>query len=63
MNASYNYRNLYNKETGFFHPKDKNGDFIQPFDYRYDGGMGARGFYGETTVGYIVGMFLITFLI
>src|SRR5690606_28970948 len=47
MNASYNYRNLYNKETGFFHPKDKNGDFIKPFDYRYDGGMGARGFYGE----------------
>ena len=47
MNASYNYRNIYNKETGFFHPKDKNGDFIQPFDYRYDGGMGARGYYGE----------------
>ncbi len=45
--ASINYRNLYNKETGFFHPKDKNGDFIEPFDYRYDGGMGARGFYGE----------------
>lgn len=45
--ASYNYRNLYNKETGFFHPKDKNGNFIEPFDYRYDGGMGARGFYGE----------------
>jgi predicted alpha-1,2-mannosidase len=47
MNASNNYRNLFNKETGFFHPKDKNGNFIEPFDYRYDGGMGARGFYGE----------------
>ena len=47
MDASYNYRNLYNEETGFFHPKDKNGNFIQPFDYRYDGGMGARGYYGE----------------
>ena len=47
MQTSLNYRNLYNKETGFFHPKDKNGNFIQPFDYRYDGGMGARGFYGE----------------
>jgi predicted alpha-1,2-mannosidase len=45
--ASFNYRNLYNKETGFFHPKDKNGEFIQPFDYRYSGGMGARGYYGE----------------
>ena len=47
MEASFNYRNLYNKETGFFHPKDKNGDFIEPFDYRYSGGMGARGYYGE----------------
>ena len=47
MKASFNYRNLYNKETGFFHPKDKNGDFIEPFDYRYSGGMGARGYYGE----------------
>lgn len=47
MNASFNYRNLFNSETGFFHPKDKDGKFIQPFDYRYDGGMGARGFYGE----------------
>ena len=45
--ASFNYRNLYNKETGFFHPKDKNGEFIQPFDYRYSGGIGARGYYGE----------------
>ena len=47
MDASFNYRNLFNKETGFFHPKDKNGDFIQPFDYRYSGGIGARGYYGE----------------
>lgn len=45
--ASFNYRNLYNQETGFFHPKDKNGEFIQPFDYRYSGGIGARGYYGE----------------
>ncbi|MEX0987526.1 MAG: GH92 family glycosyl hydrolase, partial [Bacteroidales bacterium] len=33
MKGSFNYRNLYNKETGFFHPKDKNGKFIEPFDY------------------------------
>ncbi len=42
-----NYRNLFNKETGFFHPKDKEGNFIEPFDYRFSGGMGAREFYGE----------------
>jgi len=45
--ASLNYRNLFNKETKFFHPKDWDGNFIQPFNYEFSGGMGARGFYGE----------------
>ena len=31
----------------FFHPKDKEGKFIEPFDYRFSGGMGARDYYGE----------------
>ncbi len=44
---SFNYRNLYNKETGFFHPKDSDGKFIEPFDYDFPGGMGAREYYGE----------------
>ena len=42
-----NYRNLFNDSTGFFHPKDKEGNFIKPFDYRYSGGQGARMYYGE----------------
>jgi predicted alpha-1,2-mannosidase len=42
-----NYRNLFNPQTSFFHPKDKNGNFIEPFDYRWDGGPGARQYYGE----------------
>lgn len=42
-----NYRNLFNAETDFFHPKDKEGNFIEPFDYRYSGGQGAREYYGE----------------
>lgn len=45
--CSYNYRNLYNEETQFFHPKDKDGKFIEPFDYNFPGGMGAREYYGE----------------
>ena len=45
--ASQNYRNLYNGATGFFHPKDADGNFIQPLDYSFDGGMGAREYYGE----------------
>ena len=47
LKASYNYRNLFNPDTKFFHPKDKNGLFIEPFDYKFSGGMGARGYYGE----------------
>ena len=47
QNWSYNYRNIFNEETGFFHPKDKEGNWIEPFDYRYSGGMGAREYYGE----------------
>ncbi|MDR1683160.1 MAG: GH92 family glycosyl hydrolase [Candidatus Symbiothrix sp.] len=47
LKRSYNYRNLYNAETAFFHPKDKNGKFIEPFDYRFSGGQGARNYYDE----------------
>lgn len=47
LQHSYNYRNVYNVETGFFHPKDSEGRFIQPFDYDFPGGMGAREYYGE----------------
>lgn len=47
LKCSYNYRNIYNSSTGFFHPKDKNGNWIEPFDYRYSGGQGAREYYGE----------------
>ena len=44
---SYDYRNLFNKETGFFHPKDEAGSFIKPFDYCRSGGVGFREFYDE----------------
>lgn len=42
-----NYRKLFNPATRFFHPKDKNGNFIPDIDYRYDGGLGARDYYDE----------------
>lgn len=45
--ASLNYRNIFNHDTKFFHPKDSAGSFIEPFDYRWPGGMGAREYYGE----------------
>ena len=44
---SYNYRKVFNKETNFFHPKDKDGNFIEPFDYIFSGGIGSRAYYDE----------------
>lgn len=44
---SYNYKNVYNEKTQFFHPKDKDGNFIEPFNYKFSGGQGAREYYGE----------------
>lgn len=47
MRRAYTYRNVYNSATGFFHPRNAAGDFIEPFDYRFSGGQGARDYYGE----------------
>ena len=47
LKLSYNYRNVWNPETKFFHPKDKDGNFIPDFDYRFSGGIGARDAYDE----------------
>jgi predicted alpha-1,2-mannosidase len=47
LQRSFNYRNLFNAETGFFHPKDDEGKFIEPFDYIFSGGQGARAYYDE----------------
>ena len=47
MDISGNYRLLFNETTGFFHPKDEKGAFIEPFDYKFAGGLGARDYYDE----------------
>ncbi|HMM02236.1 MULTISPECIES: GH92 family glycosyl hydrolase [unclassified Dysgonomonas] len=47
LKRSLNYHKLFNPDTKFFHPKDMNGSYIKPFDYRYSGGQGARDYYGE----------------
>ena len=47
INRSDNYRNVFNHNTLFFHPKDKDGRFIEPFDYRWGTGNGTREYYGE----------------
>lgn len=45
--GSFNYRKLFNSKTLFFHPKDSDGNFIEPFNYERSGGMGARDAYDE----------------
>lgn len=47
LQRSYSYRTLFNYETGFFHPRDSRGKFIEPFDYIHSGGLGARDYYDE----------------
>lgn len=47
LQLSYNYRHLWNPETKFFHPKDKDGVFLPNFDYRFGGGLSARNAYDE----------------
>ena len=44
---SFNYRHLFHPQTLFFHPKDADGNFIEPFDYVFSGGLGARDYYDE----------------
>ncbi|MCX6550854.1 MAG: glycoside hydrolase family 92 protein, partial [Acidobacteria bacterium] len=44
---SLDYRNLWKADTGFFHPKDRDGEWILPFDYKFSGGQGARDYYDE----------------
>ncbi|MDR0795163.1 MAG: GH92 family glycosyl hydrolase [Tannerella sp.] len=47
LNRAFNYRKLFHTETGFFHPKDKYGKWIEPFDYIFSGGIGSRDYYDE----------------
>ncbi len=42
-----NYRHLFNPATRFFHPRTERGAFVEPFDYRFSGGLGARDAYDE----------------
>jgi predicted alpha-1,2-mannosidase len=52
LHSSYNFRNVFNPATGFFHPKDRDGRFIPDLDYRISGGPGARDYYDENN-GYV----------
>ena len=44
---SRRYETVFNPETLFFHPKDRDGQFIEGVDYDFPGGLGAREYYDE----------------
>jgi predicted alpha-1,2-mannosidase len=47
INRAANYKNLYRVDKGFMWPKDSEGQWIEPMDPKFGGGMGARDYYDE----------------
>ncbi|MDR3194654.1 MAG: GH92 family glycosyl hydrolase [Tannerella sp.] len=47
MKRSLDYRNLFNAATGFFHPRNSQGEFLPGVDYGWSGGQGGRYYYDE----------------
>ncbi len=47
IKRSQNYRNLFNKETGFFAPRTSDGNWVADFDPIRSGGLGNRDYYDE----------------
>lgn len=44
---SGNYRNLFNRETGFMSPKLADGSWVENFDPKLSGGQGGRAYFAE----------------
>jgi len=42
-----NYRNLYRADKSLMWPKDEAGNWIEPLDAKFGGGMGGRDYYDE----------------
>lgn len=47
LKQSQNFRNLFNSETGFFAPRNSDGEWVADFDPKLSGGMGTRDYYDE----------------
>lgn len=47
IKRSFNYRNHFHPETTFFQPKDIDGNWVEPYDPIFSGGIGCREFFGE----------------
>lgn len=47
LEQSDRFYDLFRQDTKFFHPKDRDGKWIENLDYDFPGGMGAREYYDE----------------
>lgn len=47
LQRACNYKNLFRAEKGMMWPKDAEGQWIEPLDPKFDGGMGGRDYYDE----------------
>ena len=47
LKRSENYKNVFRGEKGLMWPKDSSGQWIEPLDPKFDGGMGGRDYYDE----------------
>jgi len=47
LKRAHNFLNLFNSETGFFAPRNADGDWIKDFDPKFSGGLGNRDYYDE----------------
>ncbi len=42
-----NYLNVYNRETGFVHPRKADGSFVKEYNPKFCGGQGGRRYFAE----------------
>lgn len=47
LKRAANYRNLYRADKSLMWPKDNQGDWIEPMDAKFGGGLGGRDYYDE----------------
>jgi predicted alpha-1,2-mannosidase len=47
LGRAANYKNLFRADKGLMWPKDDNGQWIEPLDPKFGGGMGGRDYYDE----------------
>ena len=47
LHRAANYKNLFRADKGLMWPKDADGQWIEPLDPKFDGGMGGRDYYDE----------------